>query len=53
MQERHDNPTNNYVGHCGEEIFCDSCGKPMDILDYYNQDGVCVQCFKKWCGYDI
>jgi len=27
---------------------CDDCGKPMSLMDYYNQDGVCIACFEKW-----
>lgn len=31
-----------------EEACCDECGKGLDLLAYYNQDGLCVSCFKKW-----
>ena len=50
---RENNSTSSCISHCLEGIQCDSCGKLINLLDYYNQDGVCVQCFKKWCGYDI
>lgn len=50
MQEKYDD---SYIGHCNEEISCDGCGKQMALLDYYNQDGLCVQCFKRWCEDDL
>ena len=27
---------------------CDDCGKVIELMDYWNQDGVCVTCFKGW-----
>lgn len=32
----------------GEQTWCDNCCKCIDIIDYYNQDGLCVQCFLSW-----
>lgn len=31
---------------------CDECCKEMCLISYYNQDGLCVECFKKWMAKD-
>lgn len=35
-----------------EEASCDDCCKGLTLSEYYNQDGLCIECFKKWLGYD-
>lgn len=30
------------------ESNCDDCGRPISLINYYNQDGLCSKCFIKW-----